>query len=159
MARRKRRKQMHYVVVPKDVQIINKKTNEVVKTPSRTSDSELVPLVMKHSDFVVEHVTSHPDFSKGGAEGLRRKKRVENAFIDCKPGDVIGIEAADFKIAKPLFDKIEWHPQFVRFSDQMLPHFEAWEVAEKQDEEWFKKREQQSKNGKVIEMPPDPAAA
>lgn len=154
---------MKYVIVPADVPIVDKRTNEPIKGQDPVDPTKSEPLVMKHSDFVINNICFHADFSKGGAEGLRRKKRVEDKFINCKPGDVVGVEESDFKVGRPLLDKVEWHPQFTRFADQMLPHFEAWEAAEKQDEEWKKKYDAElvtKKNGESVPSRTEsPAAA
>jgi hypothetical protein len=127
---------MRYVIVPSDVHIVDRQGRPV---EIKINDQQQ-PWIIKHEDFVFENITSNEKLVVGGGEGVRRQRKIRKAFEECKVGDIIGIEDADFKIARFVLDNLVWHSQFARYAEQMLPHIEAWENADRQNDEWKKKQ-------------------
>lgn len=144
---------MRYVVIPDDVEIVDRATGKPVMARA-TEEETPTPLVFRHRDFVLNNLLGDQNVSKGGGEGIRRVMRVERAFSDCRPGDAIGVEEADYKILRQVVDGLTWHPSFVRHVAQIYSHIEAWEKAAEQDEVWKKKRD----SGKLSAVS-DPSAA
>lgn len=147
---------MKYVIVPEHVTIVDQRGEHVLirQETFGTTDDEmqterckqcgnkigsLKSWTISMEQFVYHNICSHPDIPAGGGNGARRKRKIEDLFDNCKPGDVIGIEDADYQIARNVVDHLTWAPHFARYADQMLPLIEAWEVADKQDGAWKKK--------------------
>lgn len=101
-----------------------------------------IPTVTMY-DFVMDSICSSANIGNG-IEGAKRVRKLDRAFEDAKPGDVVGVEDADYKVVMEVISKIQWARPAL--AAQLLPLLEAWEVAEKQDEEWRKKQ-----NLKVVE--------
>src|SRR5438046_2410714 len=109
---------MKYVIVPADVHVVER--NGKPSMVSKEKNEKPVPWVISHEDFVYDNLCAHPNLSKGGGAGARRQQKIEQAFLGCKPGDVIGIEDADFVIALAVIGVFEWSPSFARYATQML---------------------------------------
>ncbi|MES2179835.1 MAG: hypothetical protein V4550_18385 [Gemmatimonadota bacterium] len=137
---------MKHIIVPADVNIVDRGGKEV--KVSLEKDGPAVPWVITHEDFVYDNLCVHPNLSKGGGNGARRQQKIEQVFLGCKPGDVIGVEDADFVVAIAVIGTFEWSPSFARYATQMLPHIEAWEAAEKQNDAWKKARDEKAKEQK-----------
>lgn len=138
---------MHYVVVPADVTVTNKRTGEVVKY---ADGDERKDLVVTMPFFFEQYIVNSSELTKGvtTGEGLRRIMKLTALFEDAKAGDVIGVEDADFKAVRKAVDAIQFPPAFQLYASQMLPFVQAWEDAEKQNEEWKKARDKES-DGKI----------
>lgn len=130
---------MRYLIVPQDVQIVDRKSGKPILL-RRAANEEPQPWNISHEDFVVEYVLPHPDLTKGGAMALRRILKLETVLHGCRPGDVIPIEDADFLILRNVVERVEWSPNFARYAVQMLPHLEAWEKADAQNDAWMAAR-------------------
>lgn len=140
MARKKERSEMHYIVVPPDVKIIDKRSGKPVPY-QRTPEDKPEPWIITHDEFVIDILCASAAILEGGGDGLRRQLRLQTAFENCHAGDVIGVDGPDYLAAKRALGTIGWSPQAARFASQMLPHIAAWEAAEKQTKEWKQKRE------------------
>lgn len=143
---------MKFVVVPEPVAVADKRTGKPIlralpgSDPAELADSHkraacLVPMVVTMRDFIYDYVLTSSEIGKGG-EGARRVRKLEVAFADSKPGTIVGVEDDDYKIVCRILDNLEWLPQFAPHSAQLLPFFEAWDDAKKQDEAWARKHEE-----------------
>lgn len=153
---------MKYVIIPEDVTIVDRRNGNKPVIMKKNPDDEGAPWVLKHEDFVMTNIVDSPTMVKGGGEGLRRARKIEKKFENCQPGDVIGVEDADYRIIRGIIDSIEWAPHFARYATQIASHVEAWENADKQDDAWKKKYDAEQaakKNGKAeaVEAPPEEA--
>lgn len=126
---------MKYVIIPKSVNIVDRTGNPVNIKRGDLS----VPWLFSHEDFVLDSLCASPEMSVGGGDGMRRQRKIEQAFTGCKEGDVIGVEDADFKIALAICGVLKWSEVVAKYATQFLPHAEAWEAAVKQDDAWKKK--------------------
>lgn len=124
---------MKYVVVPGDVEIIDRKSFKPVIADG-------APFVFRHGDFIVDNICSNPLFGKMGVRGIRLQMKLIEKFEKCSPGDVVAIEDADYDKVMPAFESIQWHEAFVRYLPQVIAHVEAWEKAKQQDDKWLKAR-------------------
>lgn len=140
---------MKYVVVPETIAIMNKDKPQLV---IKEQGAEPEPFIITHEDFVFDNIVASADLSKSGGEGARRHRKIVKAFEGCKAGDVIGVEDADFKVARTIIDNLNFNSAMARYVSQLLPHIEAWEAADKQDDAWKKKRDSEP-NGKAT-IPP-----
>jgi len=116
---------MKYVIVSDPVKLVHPATKQPLET---LADSTW---------FLNNHVLHSPLIGKG-IEGLRRVQKLEAKFASVVPGDVVGIEDADYKIIVDILDATVW--DIPRLGVQALPYFEAWEAADKQDDEWKRKQ-------------------
>lgn len=131
---------MRYLVIPDDVQIVDRKSGQpVLFRRSQTEEPQLWKI--SHESFLTDFLLPHSDLLRGGVHALRRALKLEKLLSGCKPGDVIPLEDADYLVLRGLLEKIEWPPQFARFAVQMLPHLEAWERADRQNDAWIKARD------------------
>ena len=126
-----------FVVVPATVTVTDRVSRQPVLI-RRYEGGPICEAVISHADFVLDYLTS--SLARGGGSGLRRKKQVENLFENCKQGDVIGIDLQDYEVMRKVLDSLAWDGIFGKYADQLLPHFEAWESAALQDEEWRKQK-------------------
>jgi len=136
---------MKYVIVPPDVTIMNKATGKPVRAIDGDTEKDFV---VSMQFFVERYISTsskllrfRPDEASG--EGLRRVAKLLRVFEGGKPGDVIGIEDADYKAARAAVDALDWSALgLAGVAPQLLPMVEAWEAAEKQDDEWKRKRDE-----------------
>jgi hypothetical protein len=135
---------MKYVIIPEDVALMNRRTGKPIQVV-RQDGEKPSDWVFTHEEFVLDHVCSDPRISAGGGDGARRLRKIEEAFLGCKPGDEIGVEDADYRVVMMVVGTLSWGPQFARHAAQLLPHIEAWEVADKQNDQWKRKREEEAK--------------
>ena len=142
---------MKYVVVPENVYF--RYDGQPVH------DQNGKPVVWSHEKFVSEFICTSPTMNRGGGDGLRRVVKMLRLFESAKAGDVIGIEDADYKVARSVVDSIEWPAPIMRFAHQMLPHVEAWEHAEKHDEAWKKEYDVEHSKKPALRAVEDPVAA
>lgn len=146
---------MKHVIVPLPIKITDPENKKpVMQENAETKKMEEVPeytLQRFHSGYVL----SNPELGTG-IEGLRRAVRLEEMFEKAVPGDVVAVDNEDHKVVMDILKKIRWPSP--RHAMQFLPHLDAWDAAEKQDEKW--KREYDEKKAaaeKPIEapLPPD----
>lgn len=146
---------MKYVIVPNNIPIVNKVTGKVMKAIEGDHEQDFI-FSMKF--FVERYLAVSPKLLRARADepsgdGLRRVTKLLRAFESCKEGDVIGVEDADYKAARAAVDALDWGP-FAQFAPQVLPMIEAWEAAEKQDDEWKKKHDAERRERlTVVEAP------
>lgn len=125
---------MNYIEVPEDVPIKHRDGS-----PLLTSEGK--PFIFRHSDFVPDNICSHPQFGRLGGRGIRLQIALLEKFEKCQPGDIIGLETADYELVLTVIQDLRWNEAFVRFLPQVLAHVEAWEKAKSQDDAWKKNRE------------------
>lgn len=134
---------MRYVVVPADVQFVDRKSGKPIHVKNPET-GETRPWTYSHTDFVLDALCSSPHFGQLGARGIRLQVKLIEKFEKCVAGEVIGLETTDYELLVPALDKLPWREDFVRYLPQILPHIEAWEQAAKQDEVWMKLRQSEA---------------
>lgn len=146
---------MRWLIVPEDITIVDRKTGKPVM--KRDAEGNETPWVSTHEDFYFDSLAVQPVLSEGGGEGIRRARKLEAAFTGCKPGQLIGIEDADYlHVRKKIIDRISWQAGTAQYAVQMAPHIEAWEAAEAQNDEWKRKRDlEAAKAAKAAEAKSD----
>lgn len=122
---------MKNVVVPPSVTFVNKDGTPATVTGQDGKPQNTVSMY----DFVMDSVCASPEIGKG-IEGVKRVRKLQRAFEDTKPGDIVGIEDADYTVAMKVIENIQWARPIIAM--QLLPMMEAWENAAKQDEDWKK---------------------
>jgi hypothetical protein len=118
---------MKHVLVPAPVVIQHRKS-----APSGTSSE---PMTMH--DFVMDTICTSTAIGKG-IDGVKRVRKLDRGFADKAPGDIVAIEDADYKAVMEVISQIQWSRPDI--GAQLLPMLEAWEDAEKHDEEWRRKQ-------------------
>jgi hypothetical protein len=148
---------MKYVIVPPDITIMNRSTGKAVQAIDGNVEKDFV---FTMSFFVERYIIvssrvlrARPDEPTG--DGLRRALKLQRAFENCAPGQVIGVEDADYKAVRAAVDNIDWPPAFAPFAPQVLPMIEAWEAAEKQDDEWKRKRDAEARRAAIHDADDD----
>lgn len=124
---------MKYVVVPDPITFKGKDGQSVeVNTPEGGMKSTFAMY-----DFIMDNVCSSQDIGKG-MEGMKRVRKLQRIFEDSVPGDLVGIEDADYTVVMKVVEGIQWVRPLLGV--QLLPLMEALEDAAKHDEEWKKAR-------------------
>jgi hypothetical protein len=123
---------MKYVVIPEPVTLINKITGKpIVYDPSHPQKGE--PAIFTMHRWLCDNVLAAQEIGKG-IEGIRRVRKLDMAFENSKPGDLVGVEDADYAAAWKIIENMSLANALV--ASQLFSFYEAWEVAAKQDEEW-----------------------
>lgn len=146
---------MKYVVVPEDIAIVDRRNGNRPIILKRSEEEEGEPYVIKFRDFVLTNIVDSPAMVRGGGEGIRRARKIEALFQDARPGDVVGVEDADYRIIRNIVDHIEWSPTFARHATQIEPFIAAWEAAERQDDKWKRKRDAEAAKSLLDGVPAD----
>lgn len=146
---------MRYLIVPADVHLVDRKSGKALLL-QRHANEQAQPWILSHEDFLSEYVFSHPNMTRGGAAALRRIQKLERAFRGCQPNSLIAVEDSDYLLVRDMVERIEWPTQLARFAPQMLPHLEAWERADAQNDAWL---EAAKEAGAVTVSSPPPAPA
>ena len=127
---------MKYFVVPEPVTLLNTITKKPM-VHGKDHPEEGQPVQITAHRFLLDNVLSSKDIGKG-VEGIRRVRKLDMAFEDVKPGDLVGVEDADYTTVMKIMSEMEFGSPL--HAAQLLPFFEAWETTAKQDEKW--KRDQ-----------------
>lgn len=129
-----RRKHMRYVTVPAPV---TPTTQDKKPLKMRDEDNNLTEMgeVSMHRylmTFIVNETVKpptreepNPDAKIGkGREGNKRITRLDNAFENAKPGDVVAVEEADWEKVKKIAEEKNWSP--ASFGAFFTPFEDAW---------------------------------
>lgn len=135
-----------YVVVPKDVKVVDTRTGRPVLVKPRPEEVPR-PWVISHEEFVLDILCGSPIILKNGegdgpSAGMQRQRRIQTAFKDSQPGSAIEVSEADCVVVIDAIKQLDWAPEFRRYAAQILPHVQAWEDALIQDEAWKSKRDE-----------------
>lgn len=126
---------MKYVLVPPPVHIMNHRFKQPLMQTVEGKNPQ--PMIISMFTFVVDYICGSEAVGKG-VEAARVINKLQSAFLDVEPGELVGVEDADYKVAMACIGSINWTAQFQPFCGQLLPLIEAWEDAAKQDETWKK---------------------
>lgn len=116
---------MKYVKVPVPVQLVNPQTKRPIKQAKEDGTTSDMDPMTAHA-FLVNYVLGQQTIGKG-VDGIRRVVKLDRAFDGCKPGDVVGVEDADYAVVLEILKTMELGSPVVMA--QLLPFFESWETA------------------------------
>lgn len=143
---------MKFVLVPKSIQPINPVTRkpfveaeDETSTPVDMQPLSLHGFLMRYvvneqrvqKDATTGQVIGEPKIGKG-YEGSKRIAKLDAAFEKANEGDAVGVEDADWSAVKKILEEKVWVLPI--FGACFIPFQEAWMQAERQDDEWFRKR-------------------
>jgi hypothetical protein len=90
---------------------------------------------MTMHDFVVDQICRVPAIGKG-LDGARRVRKLDIAFAGAAPGELVGVEDADWVAVTGVLQGFDWSNPLL--GAQLLPLMEAFEDARTHDEAWRK---------------------
>lgn len=127
---------MKFFVVPEPVALVNTITKEPLKYGADHPQKGEAIVVSAHR-FLTDNVLSSTKIGKG-VDAIRRIQKLDSAFETASPGDLVGIEDADYTVVKEILNTMEFASPLI--AAQLSPFFEAWESAQNQGEEWKRKQ-------------------
>ncbi len=136
-----RRKHLKYVKVPAPVELVNLKGKRYKEMPAEGQTVEeaadLAPISL-HSylmQYVFEEVDVIPPAFQGanpttkrkmgdGYAGNKRTRKLDKAFENAVPGDVVAVEDSDWQVVKKIIEEKNWPGAAI--SSQFTPLEDAW---------------------------------
>lgn len=141
---------MKYVVVPEPVKLVSPLNNKPYTETGPDGTAAEIPPITLHG-FLLRWVLSEtePVMSNGqvtgvrsklgeGYEGVRRASKIDRLFESAVPGDIVGVEDADWTAVKKIIEEKEWPMPMV--GARLVEIMDAWMAGATQDRDWYAKQ-------------------